>query len=43
MNIIKRAVKEALLVPFRVLQGIDAAVAEVTEGKDEGGKKGTRP
>jgi len=31
MNILKRVVKEALLIPYRPLQGVDAALGEVTD------------
>jgi len=33
MNIIKRIVKEIVLVPYRALQGVDAAANEVFNPK----------
>jgi len=33
MNIIKRIVKETILVPYRVLQGLEAAADEVLRDK----------
>ena len=33
MNIIKRIVKETALVPYRVLQGLQAAMDEVVDPK----------
>jgi len=39
MNIVKRIVKEAILLPYRVLQGIDAAVGEVVDSEKEKEKK----
>jgi hypothetical protein len=35
MNIIKRIVKETVLAPYRVLQGLGAAMDEVTDSKKE--------
>ena len=35
MNIIKRIVKETVLVPYRVLQGLGAAMDEVVDPKKE--------
>ena len=32
MNIIKKIVKETVLLPYRVVQGLGAAMDEVTEG-----------
>ena len=39
MNLIKRIVKEAVLLPYRVLQGIDAAVGEDVDSEKEKEKK----
>jgi len=33
MNIIKRIVKETVLIPYRVLQGLEAAASEVVGEK----------
>jgi hypothetical protein len=33
MNIIKRIVKETVLVPYRVLQGLGAVMDEVADSK----------
>jgi len=33
VNIIKRIVKETILVPYRVLQGLEAAASEVIDEK----------
>jgi len=33
MNIIKRIVKETVLVPYRVLQGLQAAADEISKEK----------
>jgi len=38
MNIIKRIVKEAVLIPYRVVQGLQAAIDEVADPK-----KGKKP
>lgn len=38
MNIIKRIVKETVLIPYRALQGLQAAMDEVADPK-KGDKK----
>ena len=35
MNIIKRIVKETVLIPYRVVQGLGAAMDEVVDPKKE--------
>ena len=35
MNIIKRIVKETVLVPYRVLQGLGAALDEIADSVEE--------
>jgi len=35
MNILKRIVKETVLIPYRVLQGLGAAMDEVHDPKKE--------
>lgn len=35
MNIVKRIVKAALLLPYRVVQGIEAAVDEIVDPPKE--------
>ena len=36
MSIIKRIVKETVLIPYRVLQGVQAAMDEVVDPKRKG-------
>lgn len=38
MNIVKRVVKETALIPYRVLQGLQAAMDEVVDPKEGDGK-----
>lgn len=40
MNIIKRIVKETVLVPYRILEGLGAAMDEVIGSKKGEGKQG---
>jgi hypothetical protein len=36
MNLLKRIVKETVLIPYRILQGLGAAMDEVVEPKKRG-------
>lgn len=38
MNIVKLVVKETALIPYRVLQGLQAAMDEIVDPKRGGGK-----